>query len=47
MNPVRVPEHALASIDEQLSYDRAEVFKAHDLAEAVAALSLVDWYSSR
>ncbi|MCP3989698.1 MAG: hypothetical protein GY724_11530, partial [Actinomycetia bacterium] len=43
--PVRVPDHARASIDDQLPIDRAEVFRAHDLPEAVEALSLTDWWS--
>lgn len=43
--PVRVPDHATASIDAQLPIDRAEVFRAHDLPEAIEALSLVDWWS--
>ena len=43
-HPVRLPDHTLASIDDQLPLDRAEVFKTHDLPEAIAALSLVDWW---
>lgn len=42
---VRVPNHTLASIDKQLPPDRRDVFIAHDLPEAVEALSLVDWWS--
>ncbi len=45
MTQVRVPEHALDSSDDQLPLDRAEAFKAHDLAEAITALSLVEWLS--
>lgn len=41
---VRVPDHAKASIDAQLPADRAEVFRAHNLPEAIEALSLVDWW---
>ncbi len=41
--PVRIPDHAQASIGDQLPADRAEVFRAHDLPEAVEALSLIDW----
>ena len=41
---VRLPNHALASIDDQLPLDRADVFKAYDLPEALAALSLVDFW---
>ena len=41
---VRVPEHALLSLDEQLAPDRVNVFQAHDLKEAIEALSLVDWW---
>lgn len=43
--PVRVPDHAQASIDDQLPVDRAAVFRAHDLPEAIEALSLIDWWS--
>lgn len=42
--PVRLPDHAQASIGEQLPADRAAVFRAHDLPEAIEALSLVDWW---
>ncbi len=42
--PIRLPDHALASIDDQLPADRADVFRAHDLPEAIDALSLVDWW---
>lgn len=41
---VRVPEHALLSLDDQLAPDRVGVFQAHDLKEAIEALSLVDWW---
>jgi hypothetical protein len=34
-----------ASIGEQLPADRADVFRAHDLPEAVEALSLIEWWS--
>jgi len=43
--PVRVPDHALAGIDTQLPLDRAEVFRTHDLPEAVEALSRTDWWA--
>jgi hypothetical protein len=35
----------MTSIGEQLPADRADVFRAHDLPEAIEALSLVDWWS--
>ena len=44
-HPVRLPDHTLAGIDEQLPLDRAEVFKLHDVPEALTALSLVDWWT--
>jgi hypothetical protein len=40
-----VPDHARASIDGQLPADRADVFRAHDLPEAIEALTLTDWWS--
>ncbi|MGF1597376.1 MAG: hypothetical protein ACFCVK_10690 [Acidimicrobiales bacterium] len=43
--PVRVPDHVEATIGQQLPADRAEVFRVHDLREAIEALSLVDWWS--
>jgi hypothetical protein len=43
--PVRLPDRALASIIDQLSSDTAEVFRFHDLPEAIEALSLTDWWS--
>ena len=42
---VRVADHALASIDDQLPPDRAEVFRTHDLPEAIEALARTDWWS--
>ena len=42
--PVRLPNHALASVDDQLPPDRAELFKARDLPEALAALSLANFW---
>ena len=42
---VRLPDHALASIDDQLPANRAELFRILDLREAIAALSATDWWS--
>lgn len=39
---VRLPDHTLASLDNQLPKDRVAVFKQHDLPEALAALAEVD-----
>lgn len=43
-HPVRLPDHALASINDQLAFDRAETFRTQDLPEALAALALLDWW---
>ncbi len=43
--PVRIPDHTHASIFDQLPIDRANAFRAHDLPEAIEALSLTDWWS--
>lgn len=42
--PVRLSDHAISSISDQLPDDRAHVFLSHDLPEAIEALSKTDWW---
>ena len=44
-HPVRPPDHTSATIEDQLPLDRAQVFRAHDLPEAIEALAITDWWS--